>query len=69
MEQIVGVLQAIGIFVALPTLIGFIIVGSFLLWDRRARLKHGVSELACTINTDCPPGFVCVNGLCVLGVA
>ncbi len=65
MEQIVGIFQAIGIFIALPALIGFIIVRSFLLWDRRARPKYGVSKLACTINTDCPTGFVCMNGHCV----
>ena len=65
MDQIVGIFQALGIFIALLALIGLMIVGSFLLWDRRARLKYGASELACTINTDCPTGFVCVNGHCV----
>lgn len=30
---------------------------------RQARLKK---KMVCSINADCPPGHVCVNGKCVL---
>ncbi len=65
MELAAGILQGLGIFVVVPALIGIIVAGSFLLWDRRASVKQGVRELACAINADCPPGFTCVNGYCV----
>ena len=28
-------------------------------------LKHAISDLACSIDADCPPGYTCVNGHCV----
>jgi len=36
MELMLGILPGLGIFVALPTLIGIIVADSFLLWDGRA---------------------------------
>jgi hypothetical protein len=65
MEQIAGIFQAIGIFIVFPSIIGFIIVGSFLIWHRRTSTKRNITNLVCSINSDCPPGFVCVNGHCV----
>jgi hypothetical protein len=65
MEQLVGVFQAIGFLIVFPSIIGFIIVGSFLIWSRRATAKRDITSLVCSVNSDCPPGFVCVNGHCV----
>ena len=28
-------------------------------------LKQALPNLACSIDTDCPPGFACVEGQCV----
>ena len=62
MELMLGILPGLGIFVALPTLIGIIVADSFLLWDGRASAKQGIAKLVCSIDTDCPPGFVCLDG-------
>jgi len=32
---------------------------------RRELAKAVVPSVACSIDTDCPTGFVCVNGYCV----
>ena len=29
------------------------------------RLRRQIKELFCSIDTDCPPGYVCVDGRCV----
>ncbi len=28
--------------------------------------EEALPNLACSINSDCPPGYVCVNGYCIL---
>jgi len=33
--------------------------------QRRARAEVEGLNLTCSINADCPPGFVCANGRCV----
>ena len=65
MELTLGILQGLGIFAALPFLIGIIIAVPFLLWNRRASVKQDIITLVCSINADCPPGFLCLNGHCV----
>jgi hypothetical protein len=40
MELMLGILQGLGIFIALPALIGIIVADSFLLWDDRASAKQ-----------------------------
>ena len=65
MKLMLGILQGLGIFVALPTLIGIIVGRSFLLWYRRASAKQGIAKLVCSIDADCLPGFVCLDGHCV----
>lgn len=38
------------------------------LYQRRKEanlLKQALPNLACSIDADCPPGFVCLNGQCV----
>ena len=65
MELMLGILQGLGIFVALPALIGIIVADSFLLWDSRASAKQGIAKLACSVDTDCPLDFICLDGHCV----
>jgi hypothetical protein len=65
MEMTLGILLGLGIFVVLPSLIGIMIVGPFLISNRRARFKQGIRALVCSVNADCPPGFVCIDGHCV----
>jgi hypothetical protein len=60
----IGIVEILGIFVVFPVAIGLIILASFMLRDRRVR-QRSVSELACSLDIDCPPGFVCVGGRCV----
>ena len=65
LETVLGILQGVAFFIALPVLIGFMIIGSLLLW---ARFKAGAktfAELVCSTNADCPKGYVCENGVCI----
>lgn len=32
---------------------------------KMAKMKKVPSELVCSTDADCPPGYVCVNGKCV----
>ncbi|TET13391.1 MAG: hypothetical protein E3J81_08775 [Dehalococcoidia bacterium] len=32
-------------------------------------IKVRRKELVCTVDADCPPGYVCVNGTCVMTAA
>ena len=35
-------------------------------WRKEAKLlKQALPELSCSIDTDCPPGFVCMGGRCI----
>jgi len=65
MELTLGILLGLGIFAALPSLIGIIVANAFILWDHRASAKQGMAKLVCSIDTDCPSGFVCLDGHCV----
>jgi Cys-rich repeat protein len=69
MELTLGILQGLGIFAALPFLIGIIVVGPFLLRDSRASAKQDITTLVCSINADCPTGFVCIDGYCMPQIA
>ena len=42
--------------------------GMALYQKRRAAspLKQALSGVSCSIDTDCPPGYICLNGRCVL---
>ena len=65
LETVLGILQGVAFFIALPVLVGFMIIGSLLLWARfKARAKT-FAELVCSTDADCPKGHVCENGVCV----
>ena len=35
-------------------------------WRKRGSLlKRAIPDLLCSIDTDCPPGYVCLDGQCV----
>ncbi len=65
MEIALAILQVLGIYIALPILMGISIAGLFLLWQRSTSAKRVAVGMACSIDADCPPGFVCINGRCV----
>ena len=60
-----AILLVLGIIIVLPALVGFAIVGFFILRNRRARAKWVVAQLVCRVDADCPSGYVCSNGVCV----
>lgn len=68
MELILGMLQVVGIFILLPAFVGFTIVAFFQPWKHKARIEKSIAELACSVDADCPPGYVCVSGRCVPAV-
>jgi uncharacterized protein (DUF927 family) len=61
-----NVTYALLISLATPVLI-WVGAGSALLHSRKEseQLKKAIPNLVCSIDTDCPPGFMCVNGRCV----
>ena len=65
MELLLGILQALGIFIVVPALVGITVGGSFMLRDRRVRTRSGVGQPTCSVDTDCPEGYVCRDGVCV----
>ncbi len=68
MELSAGILQCLMIFVVFPAIVALIIIGSVQLWCgfRASRRKtQGAGWQTCSIDTDCPPGYVCRNGVCV----
>lgn len=68
MELFIGILQVSGFYLALPILVGFMIVGSLQLSRRfrvGARVKYTTAGPACSTNADCPEGYVCQSGVCV----
>ncbi len=61
-----AILLAIAIFIVLPVVIGFGILGLLKIKERgRATEKWDIAWLACGVDADCPRGYVCSNGTCV----
>ena len=65
MEMTLALLEVLGITIVLPAVVGFAVVGSFLLRDRKASTKGRAAQLVCRVDTDCPSGYICSNGVCV----
>ena len=68
MEVVLGILQGLGIFLVVPIVIGLFVGGSVILWRMRKRARVEFFENVCSIDTDCPPGYVCESGVCVPAV-
>ncbi len=66
MGVLVSFLLVVGVAVVVPGLIGYGIVGSFRLAERR-RLAKG--RLTCRLDINCPPGYVCRDGFCMPSTA
>ena len=57
----------------LAILLGFCV--PFLIWigagvalyinRKEARMKKALGNLTCRIDSDCPPGYECINGRCI----
>ena len=64
--ELLAILLAIAIFIVLPMVIGFGILGFLKIMERgRATGKRYVAWLVCSADADCPQGYVCSNGTCV----
>ena len=55
--MLVGLLMPVSILVA---------GGSALLQKKKRSSLGDSSDMACGVSSDCPPGFVCLGGRCVL---
>jgi hypothetical protein len=62
METFLAMLLIVAIHIGAPVLIGLAFVG-FIIPLKQSNLQP--HELVCTIDTDCPPGYLCVGGRCV----
>jgi len=60
------ILQILLIFVMLPAIIAYAIVGFLVLWNRFRTERADFLALTCTVDADCPDGYVCQNGVCVV---
>lgn len=65
MELILAILVVLAIHVGVPTVIGFVIVGILAWCERSVAHQKRRRQLVCTVNADCPLGYICVNGCCV----
>ncbi|RJQ39107.1 MAG: hypothetical protein C4555_03915 [Dehalococcoidia bacterium] len=64
MEYLLAALQVLGIFVVAPILVGLTIVKTLEFWGLRT-VRRASSNLTCSVDADCPQGFVCVGGRCI----
>lgn len=67
---VLAILEVLGFFVVLPIIIGLIIISLVMIVERSrrkmpGRIKETIDNLVCSIDTDCPTGYVCSNGKCV----
>lgn len=67
---VLAILEVLGIFVVLPIIIGLIIISLVMMVERSrnkipGKIRETVDNLVCSIDTDCPTGYVCMDGKCV----
>jgi hypothetical protein len=65
-----AVLQVLGIFLVLPIVIASSIISFVLIFGIVKRkvtgsIKESIEVLVCSIDADCPEGYLCVGGKCV----
>ncbi|MBI2869272.1 MAG: hypothetical protein HYX96_05555 [Chloroflexi bacterium] len=59
MKRFLNCFMALGVGLVMPVLI-WVGAGSAMVQAKRMKASP-----ACSLDSDCPPGFVCVNGRCV----
>jgi len=67
MEVLLAILLVLAIFVGVPAGMGFGIVGILAWRERSLAPQRTQRELTCTVDADCPAGYICMNGRCVPG--
>ncbi|MFC1948443.1 hypothetical protein ACFLXY_11060 [Chloroflexota bacterium] len=70
MEGIFGILQGLGFFVVLPVLVGLIIISLSMIFQQlktkmAGNIKESIDNLVCSIDADCPTGYICMDGQCI----
>jgi hypothetical protein len=65
MEWSIVIVMAIAILIILFPLafVWYVCIGGICMAIKRSRVAN--LNLMCSIDTDCPPGYICVNGHCV----
>ncbi|MFC1948528.1 hypothetical protein ACFLXY_11495 [Chloroflexota bacterium] len=66
----IAVLQGLGIFLVLPIIIASIIISLVMIAERikqnmTGSIKESIENLVCSIDTDCPEGYLCIGGKCI----
>ena len=64
------VLQVFGIFLVLPLIIALIVISLGMIVVRinqnmTGSIKESIENLVCSIDTDCPEGYLCIDGKCI----
>ena len=64
------VLEVLGIFLVIPIIIGIIIISLVMTVDRikqnmTGSIKVSVENLVCSVDADCPEGYLCIGGKCI----
>lgn len=66
MRRVRNVLIALLIGCLAPVIIW--VAGGVALYQSRkgkSAFKKALHSMACSIDTDCPPGYICLNGCCI----
>ena len=64
------VLQVLGIFFVIPLIVAFLIITLALILGKikgiiTGSIKESIEVLVCSIDADCPEGYLCIGGKCV----
>ena len=67
---VLAILEGLAIFLVLPIIIGIIIISLAMIVERTknkmvGNVKEQIENLVCSIDADCPVGYVCLEGKCV----
>lgn len=67
MEFLIGIV----IFLVLPIIVALIIISLNKVAEQLKKQQTGLGndKLVCSIDADCPPGQICVDGKCVLHIS
>lgn len=67
---LLAILQGLGIFLVIPIIIAIIIISLVLILGKIRRemigpIKESIETLVCSIDADCPEGYLCIGGKCI----